>query len=138
DSRRIAPGDVVVLPASYGVGSLGQAPFEEGVGADGIDVWERVLEPAGRRAAVRLTRSVLARWTGCPHVAELLGAAEQSEPDRDEIAERIDAVLAYEPADPETAPPVPEWLRRLLSRVRSGRLEVHPAGGVILIARGAP
>ncbi len=139
DTRLIRPGDVVVIPGSYGVGTLGQPPVKEGIGPDGIDLWERVLGPAGQRSAMRLTRATLARWLGWRPVADLLVAVEDPEPDRDEIAARIAAVVADQPGGGEdVAAAPPQWWRELLRTVLAGRLEVHPGGGIILFARARP
>jgi len=132
---RIIPGDVVVVPASYGMAGLGQPAVERGAGPDGIDLWERVLETAGQRPAVRLNRAVLAPWMGCPPLDRLLRLAEEREHDNDAMAEAIDETLAYEAAEQGAAPAPPEWWRTLLGIVRSGRAEEHPAGGVILFGR---
>ena len=137
DLRRIRAGEVVVLPASYGFGSLAQPPIEEGCGQERLDIWERALTLAGKRAAVRLTPAALAAWTACPPVSDLLAAAQEADPDREEIEARIDAVLSYEPVGPDAPPPPPEWWRELLRDVRTGELEAHPAGGVVLFGKKA-
>jgi CRISPR-associated endonuclease/helicase Cas3 len=131
--RRIDPGDVVVIPASYGIGSLGQTPVEPGLGAERIDLWERVTHATpGRETAVRLNVSILALWGSCPPVQELLRVAGQPERDRAAINDAIDAVLNYERADADDATAPPEWLRAILQAVRTGRRsEEHPAGGIV-------
>lgn len=135
DPRRITPGSIVVLPASYGIGALGQPPVEEGAGLERLDLWERVLGPAGKPPAIRLTRAVLAAWAACPPVAELLEVVEQPEPDREQIDAAIDAVLEYRQAGEEAPSGPPTWWCTLLGRARNGRMEAHPAGGVVLFAR---
>ncbi|MGH8953056.1 MAG: type I-G CRISPR-associated helicase/endonuclease Cas3g [Acidimicrobiia bacterium] len=137
DSRRVAPGDVVVLPAAYGIGSLGQRGPVEGMGREGIDLWELVLEPAGRRQAVRLNGAVLAPWMECPPVAALVALLEQPERDRDQIAKALEEVLACEPTEEAAATAPPDWWRNMLREVHFGRMEEHPAGGVILFARAS-
>ncbi len=133
----IAPDDVVVLPASYGVEPLGQPAVEAGLGGEGVDLWERVLEPAGRPAAVRLSRAVLAPWLSCPPLAELIRLVEGADRNRDQIAKTVEEVLAYRPTTDSDAPPPPVWWCELLRGVWPGRMEEHPSGGVILFARAA-
>lgn len=135
--RLIASNDVVVLPASYGIEPLGQSPVEAGQGRELLDLWERALGPAGRPAAVRLNRTVLAPWLSCPPLADLVRLVEEPERDRDRIAEAVDEVLMYQPTEEGAAPPPPAWWCDMLRAVRSGRLEEYPAGGVILFARAA-
>lgn len=137
DPRLIGPNDVVVLPASYGVEPLGQPAVEAGLGSEGVDLWERVLEPAGRPAAVRLARVVLAPWLSCPPLAELVRLVERADRDRDQIAQAVEEVLEYRPTAQGTAPPPPAWWCELLRAVWPGRIEEHPSGGVILFARAA-
>lgn len=135
DPRLIAPNDLVVFPASYGVGNLGQALVVEGLGPEGLDLWERTRKPAGRPAAVRLHRTVVAPWLACPPLEELVRAAEAADRDRDLIRQAIDAVLAYRPESEEDPAPPPEWWRDLLRAARTGSMEEHPARGVVLFAR---
>jgi len=137
DPHLIAPNDVVVIPASYGVEPLGQPVVEAGLGGEGVDLWERVLEPAGRPAAVRLARAVLAPWLSCPPLAELVRVAEETSRGRDQIAQAVEDVLEYRPTAEDAVPPPPAWWCELLRAVWPGRLEEHPSGGVILFARAA-
>lgn len=137
DPRRIRPGEVVMLPASYGLGPLGQPPVQDGCGLQRLDIWERTLPAAGKRPAVRLTPAALAAWAACPPVSDLLAAAQEADPDREEIETRIDAVLNYEPVSPDAPAPPPEWWRELLRDTRTGELEAHPAGGVVLFGKKA-
>lgn len=133
---RIAPGDIVVVPATYGIGELGQPPITEGVGLEGMDLWERVLKSAGKPAALRLHRSVLRRWLSCAPVQDLVDLVEGPALDRDELDDAIGRVLAYERVDEDAAYPPPEWWCDLLRTIRSrSRIEEHPAGGVILFSR---
>jgi CRISPR-associated endonuclease/helicase Cas3 len=46
-------------------------------------------------------------------------------------------VLGYTALADEDAPPPPSWWRDILSAARTGRIERHPAGGLILFARAA-
>lgn len=133
--REIDPGDIVVLPATYGIEPLGQPPVAAGIGTVGLDLWERVRETAGKPAAIRLTRAVLTPWLDCPPVDELLRVAEERDDDRLQIDEAIDAVLEYEPGDEEEASAPPKWWRNLLRTARTGRREEHPVGGIVLFGR---
>ena len=67
----IVAGEVVVVPASYGIGGLGQATKSRGLGADGLDLWEAAREEAGQPPAVRLQHAVLAPWLACPPACRL-------------------------------------------------------------------
>ena len=141
DTARIGPGAVVVVPAKYGLGGLGQATtwggFEErepeGVG---LDLWEAAVQASGR-AAVRLTHALLESRSDCPPVKRLLDVVRSEEIDRDALDQAIEELLTYEPPDENTAASCPPsaWLD-LLNKVRGGRLDAHPAGGVVLRARG--
>lgn len=135
EPARISPNDIVVVPAAYGMGELGQPALGAGLGTDRLDLWERALDAAGKPAAVRLNRGVLAPWESWTPLAALLRLVNEPEPDREAIGDGIDAVLDYAPAEDAASPAPPEWWRRLLRRVRSGRMEVHPAGGVVLYGR---
>jgi CRISPR-associated endonuclease/helicase Cas3 len=132
----IMPNDVVVIPASYGMDGLGQsAAIEETLGEARLDLWEPVLNSAGRPAAVRLHRAVLAPWLACAPLSALLALAEASSWDRQEIQEAIDDVLEYRAADERGAPSPPSWWLDLLRKGRNGRFETHPGGGLVLFAR---
>lgn len=137
----IEPGDVVVLPARYGMNGLGQTVGEQGLGEGKLDLWEIAQREAGRPVAVRLTRSVLALepWSSCPAVQTLLNVVETEDFERDALAEAIDAVITYEPTGADAPAGPPQWWRELLQCVRAGldrrngtQLERHPAGGVVL------
>lgn len=133
----IAPGDVVVVPAAYGMIGLGQAGGDRAVGRDRLDLWEAARRHGGQPPAVRLTRSTLAPWLDCPPMQELLACAEAPEPDRQALEDAIQAVLDYQAASEDEPPGPPEWWRELLAAAGGGRLETHPVGGVIFFARAA-
>jgi len=131
----IAPGDVVIVPAAYGMEGLGQSMHVEALGRKRLDLWEQVLRSAGRPAAVRLNRAVLDPWLECAPLVRLMTVAETSSWDREEIREAIDAVLEYQPVREADSPAPPSWWLDLLRRTRSGRYEAHPAGGLVLISQ---
>jgi CRISPR-associated endonuclease/helicase Cas3 len=130
----IQPGDVLVVPASYGVKSLGQATGAKGLGGDRLDLWEAARMAAGQPAAVRLSQAVLAPWLGCPPLKELVTLAASPAPDREAIRDAIGAVLEYRQEE-DAPPPPPKWWTDLLAQARDGRMLEHPAGGLVLVAR---
>ncbi len=138
DAREIAPGDVVVVPAAYGMAGLGHASGVEALGAEALDVWERARERAGQPPAVRLHRHVLGPWLACPPVAELLTVAGSPARTRDALQDAIQAVLDYRAEGEEAPPGPPDWWITLLRLARAGRIEDHPDGGVALLSRAAP
>jgi CRISPR-associated endonuclease/helicase Cas3 len=129
----IAPGDVVVVPAAYGIAGLGHATRAAALGNDGLDLWEPACRSAGRRATVRLHRDVLAPWLTYPPLAELLALAVSPAWERDAVQEAIQAVLDYRAEVEEALPKPPEWWLDLLRDARHGRVEGHPAGGLVLV-----
>jgi CRISPR-associated endonuclease/helicase Cas3 len=131
----IAAGDIVVVPSVYGIEELGQAAVFQALGRDSLDLWEPARTQNGTPVAVRLNRDVLAPWLSCPPLGELLAAAEASTPDRDEIDQAINAVLAYIPENEDAPPSPPTWWLEQLRKTRNGSSEGHPAGGAILFAR---
>ncbi len=130
----IGPGDVVVLPAACGIDGLGQSVPEQALGDRLLDLWEPASASVGR-AAVRLHRSVLGPWLACPAVSYLVELAESPVLDRESIQDAIDAVLEYRPQSDAAPPPPPSWWLDLLQRAQRGRLDKHPAGGLVLEAR---
>jgi CRISPR-associated endonuclease/helicase Cas3 len=132
----IMPGEVVIVPAAYGLKGLGQSSAVEALGPERLDLWEPALKSAGRPAAVRLHRTALQPWLECTPLFQLVMLAEAESWDRAEVQEAIDSVLEYQPPDEGGAAPPPSWWLDLLRETRSGRLETHPAGGLVLFARG--
>jgi CRISPR-associated endonuclease/helicase Cas3 len=135
-AAKLQPGDVVVLPASYGIAGLGQSAPAEALGEGMLDLWEPALGRSGRPPAVRLHRRVLSPWLSCPPLAELVTLAEEPEPDRDAVRDGIDAVLAYKRAADDALPAPPSWWTKKLAGVRDARWEQHPRGGLVLAHRG--
>jgi len=133
----ILPAEVVVLPAAYGIAGLGQSAAAEVVGTERLDLWEPVRESAGRPVAVRLHRAVLEPWLACPPVKELLAFAEAPPWDRETLDDAIQNVLGYQSESDDVPSPPPSWWLTLLTGARNGRIETHPAGGLVLFARGS-
>ena len=131
----LAPGDVLVVPSSYGLSGLGQDGGTAGVGAGGLDLWERAWERSGHAPGVRITRSALAPWLACEPVRRLLEAAELAAWDRDAVLEAAQEVLAYRPLDATAPAPPPTWWCALLDVARrGGQFVEHPTGGLVLFA----
>lgn len=130
----IAPGDVVVVPATYGIEGLGQAAVSQAVGDESLDLWEPARMSSGRPSAVRLHRAALAPWLDCPPLKELVATAEASTWDREEVLAAIDAVLGCASEGEDAPPPPPSWWIDHLRAVRGGRIDDHPAGGIVLFA----
>ncbi len=133
---QILPGEVVVVPAAYGIGGLGQSAAAEALGQACLDLWEPVLKHAGRPAAVRLHRAALHPWLACAPLSQLVMRAEEPSWERDGIQDAIAAVLEYQPTDEGSPAPPPSWWLDLLKETRGGRFETHPAGGLVLFAPG--
>jgi CRISPR-associated endonuclease/helicase Cas3 len=133
----IAPEDVVIVPAAYGMEGLAPPGGIEGLGRGQLDLWERAMETASRPAAVRLHRAVLDPWLACEPLRRLTELAEAPSIERADLQEAIDAVLEYAPATEQEAAGPPFWWRDLLRAARGGGIEAHPAGGLVLLARAA-
>jgi len=141
----IAPGDVVVVPAAYGMEGLARSGGIGGLGREQVDLWERTLESAGHPPAVRLQRSLLEPWLRCEPLRHLVELAEAASVERGELQEAIDSVLDYAPTTEEDAPAPPSWWLDILRASRAGRIERHPChadahrqgpvGGLILLGR---
>jgi CRISPR-associated endonuclease/helicase Cas3 len=133
----IAPGDVVIVPAAYGMEALARSGGIDALGREQVDLWERALENAGRPPAVRLQRSVLEPWQKCEPLRRLTELAESPSVERGALQDSIESVLDYAPAMDEDAVAPPSWWQDLLRAARGGRIERHPAGGLILFGRRA-
>lgn len=118
----IGPGDVLVVPASYGIEGLGQATRAKGVGAEGLDLWEAARAESGQPPAVRLGHAALAPWLDCPPLKDLVVAAGSPSLDRDAIQEAVQAVLDYEQEGEDSPPPPPTWWLKVLAAARTGRI----------------
>ena len=139
DAREIAPDDVVVLPASYGIDGLGQSEPVAALGKRQLDLWELCRQNSGKPPAVRLNRAVLAPWLDCPPIKELVDLAEDPVCDTGCLHEAISGVSDYAPMGEGEPPRPPDWLIELLKKTstRTTRIERHPAGGLVLFARDA-
>lgn len=143
DPGRIAPGDLVVLPIEAAGGAadaLGQALRERGFGEGRLDLWELARVSAGRPAALRLHRSVLAPWTkSCPPLADLIDLAHSEAWTIRELCSGLQEVASWQPEGgyENDFEPLPDWLRQTILAV-SGALRrdvaTHPGGGLILQA----
>lgn len=131
-AAELRPNDLVVVPADYGMIPMGQAAPERALGTSRLDLWEVAREASGRAPAMRLHRAVLAPWIECPVVRDLLDVAADPARDRDDVRDAVEAVLAYEAVSEDEPVGLPEWLKKLLGGVQSGRVEQHPDGGLIL------
>jgi CRISPR-associated endonuclease/helicase Cas3 len=137
----IFPGDVVVLPAAYGLASLAQTlpdhPEKVGLGRAKTDLWEWALESAGRRRALRIHRILWEPWLDCPPAKELVAYAEDFDGEREFLWNLIDELIAYQPAGEAAPPALPKWhLAHLRSMPRNARIDSHPGGGLILSEHG--
>jgi CRISPR-associated endonuclease/helicase Cas3 len=131
--QAIKPSDVVVVPAEYGISALGQSAPAETCGKDGLDLWEFSWTTSGKQAALRLNGRVLQPWLYNSVLKRLIEVCEGTDWEHESLQEAIDAVISYEPSAAEE--PLPQWLLDLLGKVRDGRTEDHPAGGIVLFAK---
>lgn len=136
-AEAILPGDVVVVPASYGIEGLARAGGVEGLGSARLDLWERARKSAGRPPAVRLQRAVLEPWLDCEPLRALAELAQAPAVASDALRESIDDVLNYTRTTEEEPAGPPRWWCDLLAASRGGRIERHPAGGLVLFGRSS-
>ena len=115
--------------------AVGWSAPAETLGKDGLDLWEPSWTASGKPPALRLDRKVLEPWLDSLPLKELINLAEDPARERESLQEAVDAVLAYEPDRDDGPPQLPRWLRNLFKAVRNGRIEDHPAGGVVLFAK---
>jgi CRISPR-associated endonuclease/helicase Cas3 len=135
--QKIKPNDIIVVPAAYGIPAVGQSAPAEALGGAGIDLWEPSWTFSGKPNALRLDRRVFEAWLEIPPVKNLIDLAEEPSRERESLQEAVDAVLAYEPDGEDRPSRPPQWLLDLLKGVRNGRVEDHPAGGVVLFAKAS-
>lgn len=135
EASDLRPNDLVVVPADYGMTSLGQADPERALGTSRLDLWEVAREASGQAPGIRLHRAVLGLWIDCPVVRDLLNVAADLAYSRDELQNSIEAVLSYEATTEDEPIGLPEWLKNLLERVKSGITKQHPTGGLVLFQR---
>lgn len=135
--QEIKPNDVVIVPAEieYGIGDLGQSEPREAFGAERLDLWEFARSASGKPPAMRVNARIFEQWRSHPPVANLIAIAESPAWEPGAVREALDAVIACEPADEEMLDPPPPWLRDLAKEVLGGRIEEHPAGGIILFMK---
>lgn len=133
----IMPGDVVVVPASYGIFPLGQSEPSEALGQQLLDLWEPAQAASGRVPAARLTRLALTQWIACPAVEALLRVAEAPDWTSQTIEDAIEDLKTYRLSNADDPALPPDWWMNLLEQTRGGRIVEHPSGGVVLLARKA-
>ena len=133
----LAPNDVLVIPARYGMARLGQSAPYEALGEKQLDIWEPSHAQSGKPLALRLNHAVLKPWLSWPPVRALIELAEDPAWEREQVQEAIDVVLTYNQEEEDEVPQLPGWLNVFLERVRDGRYEQHPAGGLVLRAQKA-
>lgn len=129
--QAIKPNDVVVVPAEYGIGDLGQSEPGEALGAEKLDLWEFARQASGKPPALRINARIFEEWRSHPSIANLIAIAEDPAREADSVREALHAVID---ADEETTA-VPPRLREMIEKTRDGRIEEHPAGGIILFTR---
>src|SRR5206468_694225 len=96
------------------------------------------LDAAGKPPALRIQRNLWEAWINLPAVQALVSYAEDYEDDRTHLWELIENILADQTADESTELKLPDWLSKCLSsipRIRSTRIDIHPAKGLILSSR---
>lgn len=120
----IAPDDIVVVPADYGIEGL--APKVER-----LDIWERCVQQSDNGAALRIHRAVLSQFLDAPGVKELLDVAESDDWDPDAIFDQIQLVLDLE-ADSQA---LPDAWRDIFKSCLRGRVEQHPSKGLVVFGK---
>ena len=129
DPKEIAPGDLVVVPADYGILGLGHTFLEEserkGVGKERLDIWETVQKAAGKAPALRLTLAI-EQVRAHPQIREFLEWIQSEEPSDKEIQERIEELKDWQPAEEEND--LPEHARCFLkeNKIQKMKIEKYP------------
>lgn len=137
--KDIDPGDLVVVPADYGIDGLGHTFLEEserkGVGNEHLDIWESVQKAAGKAPALRLTSAI--EVGAHPQIREFLEWIESEEPSDKEIQERIKELKDWQPAEEEDD--LPKHVRCFLGKkdIREIKIKRHPGDGIILFGKVA-
>ncbi len=136
--KEIAPGDLVVVPADYGIDGLGHTFLEEnerkGVGKEQLDLWEAVQKEAGKAPALRLT-SAIEQVAAHPQTRKFLEWIKSKEPSNKEIGERIEKLKDWQPAEEEDD--LPKHVLNFLRENKIQKIERHPGDGVILLGKVA-
>lgn len=126
--REIQPGDVIVLPVSYGICGLGQV-------ADSSlnDIWEKAYSATGRGSVLRIQNDVLGQK--CSPLMTLCQAAQSGEWDKKIIMELLQRTCEYKPEGDAVA--VPGWIINALkiflsSQPNKVRIENYPGKGLLI------
>lgn len=133
----IAANDVVVVPASYAMGELGQYAPDRAMGKHALDLWEPSRLARGASAALRLNADVLAPWLDCMPLRDLVSLAADPDTDPADLSQAFESVLEEQPVDTDHPQNLPEWLRDLLRAVSHGEVKRYPAGGLVMFSRQA-
>ncbi len=140
DPKEIVPGDLVVVPADYGIDGLGQTFLKEsereGVGKEQLDIWEAVQKAAGKAPALRLT-SAIKQVAEHPQMQEFLEWIKSEEPSDKEIRERIKELKLESEHSAEEEDDLPKHVLNFLKENKIQKIERHPSGGVILFGKVA-
>ena len=139
--KEIVHGDLVVVPADYGIDGLGHTFLEEsereGVGNERLDIWESVQKAAGKAPALRLTLAI-EQVKPHPQMREFLEWIKSEEPsNKEEIRERIEELKDWQPNPTEDEVALPKHVLNFLRENKIQKIERHPGDGVILLGKVA-
>ena len=146
DPKEIARGDLVVVPADYGIDGLGHTFLEKderkGVGKERLDIWEAIQKAADKAPALRLT-SAIEQVKAHPQIQEFLEWIKSEEPSDKEIGERIKELKDWQPAEEES--PLPKHVQCFLEKneIQKMKIEKYPVDekgrvcGIILFGKVA-